>query len=77
VQGPPAPGHTADVEAPVQADMQIGPRFSLTDQEPEHAADSPPVVGKSKVRGGGGVSVCVGGAVSACGGGGGGGGVTL
>lgn len=53
-QGPPAPGHTADVEAPAPgAAPDIEPRFSLTSEhEHDHHVDSPPVVGKSKVGGG-------------------------
>ena len=52
LQGPPAPGNTADLEAPTQPDMEMGPRFSLTSEHEaeQDGVDSPPVVGKSKVR---------------------------
>ncbi|GAB4816342.1 hypothetical protein N2152v2_003388 [Parachlorella kessleri] len=49
-KGPPAPGHTTDLEAPTQPDMEMGPRFSLTSEHEaeQEGVESPPVVGKSK-----------------------------
>lgn len=48
LQGPPAPGHTADLEAPGAVEMH--PRFSLSDHDHDHHDDHfSPVVGKSKV----------------------------